>query len=252
MPSTSESLIDRTFLEAARHIGDERVKEAVVQGDGSVSWHDGYARDFSAIPDAGIFNARAGEALFLAALYSATKDEHYREVAARAVAPLMRRLEDPSSCRALTDSIGFGVTGIGSIIYCCLRMARWLERPELADGAVALANSLTADVIRSDDKLEVFWGTAGLLLGLLSASEAGAEPFVTLAQICGDHLLSRRSVDSATGIRAWRTSADAPHVGFAHGSTGVAYALLRLYRATPRRAYYDAAIEAFAWESART
>ncbi|MEO1369004.1 MAG: lanthionine synthetase LanC family protein, partial [Acidobacteriota bacterium] len=76
----------------------------------------------------------------------------------------------------------------------------------------------------------------------------GYSPALEKADLCGQLLLGRRSLDRTSGLRAWVTTQDTPSSGFAHGASGIAHALLRLYGATAAKPYRDAALEAFAFE----
>jgi lantibiotic modifying enzyme len=149
----------------------------------------------------------------------------------------------------LLDQVGYGLTGVGSQVFALVRMSQFLNRPELLDDATALAEVLTPERVARDRRLDVFWGAAGAALGLLSLYDhTGSPAALERAVACGDHLLARRGTDPETGLRAWATSEPALSTGFAHGSSGIAHALLRLHQASDEPRFYDAAIEAFAWE----
>ncbi|MBV9772752.1 MAG: type 2 lantipeptide synthetase LanM, partial [Gemmatimonadetes bacterium] len=90
---------------------------------------------------------------------------------------------------------------------------------------------------------------AGTLQGLLTlAEEGGGGDAVERAGWCAEHLLRMRREDPESGLRAWATSSPVPETGFAHGSSGIAHALLELYRRTEDARLYEAAMEAFAFE----
>ncbi|HEX8674264.1 MAG TPA: lanthionine synthetase LanC family protein [Longimicrobium sp.] len=238
------------FVEHALRIGRERLAEARELEDGSLSWHPGYGVEFQPVPDSGIFNGRVGEALFLAALHAATGDAEMRAAALRAVGPLRARCAAPGGPQGLLAEVGYGLTGVGSMVYALVRMAGFLDEPALLDDARALAAVLTPDAITLDRKYEVFWGTAGAALGLLAL--AGAEHdggrWVDAAALCAAHLVESRVTDAETGLRSWPTSGDVPNTGFAHGSSGIAHALLEVHRRTGEERFRAAALETFAWE----
>jgi lantibiotic modifying enzyme len=71
---------------------------------------------------------------------------------------------------------------------------------------------------------------------------------VQTAARCGEHLLAARVRDAMTGREAWRTTKNGLHTGFAHGASGIAYALLRLEAATGRLEFGAAAREALDFE----
>jgi lantibiotic modifying enzyme len=92
-------------------------------------------------------------------------------------------------------------------------------------------------------------GTAGTLLALLAYHERfGGSAVLDRARACGDHLLAARS--DIAGYQTWRTKEDgAALTGFAHGSSGIAYALARLAAATGESRYEEATREALEFES---
>jgi lantibiotic modifying enzyme len=138
---------------------------------------------------------------------------------------------------------------VGSIVYAFVRMAGFLREPALLAAARDAACALTCDAIEADDKYEVFWGTAGALLGLLALGEAAPTAGVDEAvRRCAEHLLAHRVPDPESGHLAWATYEAAPVAGFAHGSTGIAHALLQLHRRAPDPRLYEAAVAAFAFE----
>ena len=251
-PLSAEAAPGR-LADHAHAVGRARLAAARELPDGSLTWHPGYGVTFQPVPDAGLFNGRVGDALFLAALYAATGDPEMRDAALRATAPLRARAAAPGGAQALLDETGFGLTGVGSMVYALVRMAGFLGEPGFVDDARALAAVLTPGSVALDRKYEVFWGVAGAVPGLLAlAAEGGAEEdrWTAAAQACAAHLLDRRRPDPETGLRAWPVSGGKLETGFAHGSSGIAHALLEVGRRTGEARFREAALEAFAFERA--
>jgi lantibiotic modifying enzyme len=241
--SPSGQLIDR-----AAEIGDRLLREAMADTPSTLTWGGGYGIRFQPVEDAGIFNGRIGEALFFAALYQATGDAGHADAALRASATLRGILRDEGGPARLTGEIGVGLTGMGSIIYALVRASEFLQMPELMTDARLAARGITLAAIRADRVNDVFSGTAGALLGLLSLTGAGDESILELGLACGDALLQRRTPDPATGLRAWATLEPEPWTGFAHGSSGIAASMLALDGHVGDSQYSKAALEAFAFE----
>jgi len=242
-----------SLVERALHIGRERLAQARELPDGSLTWHPGYGVTFEPVDDSGLFNGRVGDAFFLAALHAATGDEEMRGAALRVVAPLRGRIRAGGGPEALLAETGYGLTGTGSMLYALVRMAGFLDVPAMLDEARTLAAVFTPDAIARDQKLEMFWGTAGTIPGLLAlaaADPAGAARWVDAAVRCADHLVAKRQADPETGLRAWPGGRGELETGFAHGSSGVAHALLEVFRRTGECRFYDAAVESFAFERA--
>jgi lantibiotic modifying enzyme len=236
------------FVPMSRTIGLQLAREATELPDGSITWGRGYDSDFAAICDAGIFNARLGEALYFAALFKATRDPSFESICMRAAVSLCGKLEAVESARSLVRRLGVGLTGVGSIIYAFVRISEFLGRSDLLTYAARAAAAISRETIENENKLEVFFGTAGALLGFLALADTGNQDAAERAIWCGRHLLERRILDPRSGARAWATSAQVPWAGFAHGSSGIAHALLKLALRVGDDRYYEAAIEAFSFE----
>jgi lantibiotic modifying enzyme len=216
--------------------------------DGSLFWGRGMDRDKNPIRDNGPSNGRCGEALFFATLYDKTREASYRRVAERTMKGLRSTLSDAEDCARLIDRLWYGVIGVGGILYATIRVANLLDDDDLRDCARALSTHITEPYICQDGVYDIQKGTSGLLLGLLALYEAGYDSALNRACVCADHLLDEREPDPETGNRAWLVNKPRPTTGFAHGGSGIAHALLRLYEHTGESRLYDAAIEVFDFE----
>jgi lantibiotic modifying enzyme len=127
-------------------------------------------------------------------------------------------------------------------------MTQWLEHEATLEALRQLINTITPEIVETDRRLDFFWGSAGLLHGLMAVQEAGIDDTLSAASIVGNHLLSKRVTDRNCGYSAWRTLGAEPWSGFAHGSSGIASSLLRLNAYAPDPRYVDAARQAFAFE----
>jgi lantibiotic modifying enzyme len=234
------------LIATATALGERLLETATRQG-GQITWNGGYNVRFELVADAGIFSGRIGEALFLSALFAATSDERYADATRLACAGLIQTLGDLEQRESLSREIGLGLTGVGSIVYALVRIGGFLGEDLLSSARLA-ADALTDRAIANDRVHDVFWGKAGAILGLLSLASSGDDRAISQAIRCGDLLLDQRVRDPETGLRAWATLEPEPWAGFAHGSSGIGTALLRLSYATGERAYADAALESFAFE----
>jgi lantibiotic modifying enzyme len=243
-----DGLTEMRFIALAREIGFTLLDEAQRCEDGSLTWGRGFGVDTRPAIDAGIYNGRSGEALFLAALHAATGESELAQASLQAMGGVRAGVETAGYVDRLRQRIGIGLTGIGSLIYALVRIGGFLGRPDLVDDAQCLAAAITSGAIRRDSSCDVFGGSAGALLGLLALVEAGVQDAIDGAVRCAEHLLETRVLDAVSGHRTWQTRADGCWAGFAHGASGIAHALLRLHARVGERRYYDAAMEAFAFE----
>jgi len=213
---------DRLLRAAAAIAG--RIRERAISGrDGSVAWigprrlADGESYELMVL-GSDLYGGTAGIALFLAAFYRVTGDASARDLALRAVAPLRGGIvrKDPG--------LG-GLSGLGSLLYSLVWIGELLDEPELTRVAAGLSAGITPERISQDTHQDVALGCAGALLALLALDKvapgpnnAGFTP-LALAESCAQALLSPRTGSTA---------------GFAHGTAGVRYALLRLFARTGR------------------
>lgn len=134
-----------------------------------------------------------------------------------------------------------GYIGLGSQIWGWLL----LHRIGVAGGlerASALAGQVAAGV-RVDESFDVLHGMAGAVVPLLRLAEADHRWTVLAAQI-GDRLIG-----AATSEGCWPTAAFPEGIGgFAHGVTGMGWALARLAAVTGDAAHRRGAEAAFTYE----
>jgi lantibiotic modifying enzyme len=135
--------------------------------------------------------------------------------------------------------------GWGGALYALSVSAPLLGRAELARAAGAALREVDPARLRADSHFHVVAGSAGALLALLALHRAGAGgEALRLAGVCGAHLLARRTVHPASGLRAWRAPDGVFRTGFGKGAAGIAHALLELHRETGRGDLLDGAAEA--------
>ncbi|MBD2299663.1 type 2 lanthipeptide synthetase LanM family protein [Nostoc sp. FACHB-190] len=198
-----------------------------------------------------LYDGSCGVALFLAALWSVTKDEQYRHFALKGLQPLRQNLRNFNldDSTELTENIDVGIcTGLGSLIYGLVQIGNLLDEPNLLDDAQKFASLITPEVISKDQDLNISSGSAGALLAFLAFHKVtGEQRYLEQAVSCGNHLL-QQGITSDVGITAWNTAEKKLSPGFAYGAAGIAYALLRLYDITLDGNFLLGAKEAIAYE----
>jgi lantibiotic modifying enzyme len=202
-----------------------------------------------------LYSGLAGVLLFLSALEHITGQSERRELLLQALSPLRRwlsrQVEEDEAAPTQPWLLG-GVAGLGSLVYSLPLIGRWLEVPELLQEAAEAASLITPERIGKDAHLDVMSGAAGALLALLTlhrcSPQAASDGLTPLerAVACGEHLLRR--ADAENGCQSWECNGRAPVCGFAHGATGIAYALACLFVYTGQERFRDAAERGLAFE----
>jgi type 2 lantibiotic biosynthesis protein LanM len=244
------------LLDSAQAIAQSIQERAIKGDDGSTHWiglgfvHEARRFQLQILNDS-LYDGNCGIALFLAALDRVQGDGQFRGLSLGAIQSLRKFLQtankDDAQRFARETGIG-GASGLGSLVYCLVKISQFLKEPALIEDARRAANLVTPEVIAADRQFDIIAGAAGAILGLLALhTETGESAVLEKAIACGQHLLAHRvSVDSSP--RAWRTLGEKPLTGFSHGAAGIADALLRLYSVTHDCAYKEAAIEGIAYE----
>lgn len=175
--------------------------------------------------------------LFAAALHTLHLDEAKRE----------RLGDDGLKVRPLPPG---AYLGLGSQIWTYMVLTHWeLDGGDGLQRARKLANQIPAGAA-VDDIYDLLSGSSGAIVPLLMlASKTGDETYVRMASQLGDLLHERAK--HRNGHAYW-TNTIAPEGmgGFAHGVTGIGWALTRLARATDSARHEQLAQEAFAFEDA--
>lgn len=198
------------------------------------------------------YDGNCGIALFLAALDSLTNNSQFHHLTLQALESLRAIIQKPNSesAQRFTINIGIGAAkGLGSIIYCLVKISQFIKDTTLIEDAERTAKLIKPELIQSDREFHLMAGSAGTLLGMLTLYQVTkSSEILEKAIICGQHLLKNRiSLNNAP--KAWKTLGDRPLTGLSCGAAGIAYALLKLYEVTKDREYLEAAKEGIAYES---
>jgi lantibiotic modifying enzyme len=208
---------------------------------GSLTWQA--VDDLDRVEAHSLYDGAVGPALFFAALAAATGDRRWHETASAALAPTLDRIEAADFAdRARDVSIG-GCAGLGSIVHALTRAGMLLADERTLSAAARAAGAIDSRQIAADRFLDVVDGAAGAALSLLTLNDVlPDEAAVARAMECGERLLASH-LESGEGW-TWPSTSGQQLAGYAHGSAGIAAALLRLARVTGVARYRDAALHA--------
>jgi type 2 lantibiotic biosynthesis protein LanM len=251
-PPTPPQLPEASQLLAqAEEIADDIAQKAIRVSDGAI-W---VQAEF--IPSSGryeflqmgydTYHGLGGAAIYLAMAGQALGKPNLINLALAAMSPI-RQEAHLGMGRLSTLGVG-GLDGLGGVIYALTRLGHTLGDDTLFQDAAKVAHLIKKEAIAADTRFDVLGGCAGAILALLALHQnAPMDLLLALASQCADHLLTNRTTDEKSGLRAWVTLEKQMLAGFLHGAAGIAYALAKLGQATGTNAYLDAAREAFAYE----
>ncbi len=188
-------------------------------------------------------NGIAGIALFFAAL-AKVSDQKWGEFALATLQPLRQNLQSHNLDGNIFQNMGIGgAKGLGAIIYVLVRVSEFLSAPDMIKDAKKVAALITKDKITSDRYLDIFSGSAGAILGLLALYEIERDQKVLETAIaCAHNILFHLFKSNSSFSRGKFLNSKLP-ISFYQGYTGIAYALLRLYKITNHVNFLEAASE---------
>ncbi len=204
---------------------------AIEYDDQNVGWVSIWPltrEDPTLIYDPSLYRGQSGIALFFAAYGSVHDCKSSKETARRALHPWVEA--NPNNMPL--ENLG-GFMGYGSLVYTLNKCGALLDEPQYRETAINIVKSINTNNIQNDSQNDVVFGNAGLLLALLdllenqSLSSGDMRAIRGRAEAAAEGLLNNRiSDDSHEGV-GWRTLEDHPQAGYAHGATGIAYALCK-------------------------
>ena len=232
-----EATSPESWIDLSLAIAGEIERAAFRGDDGSVAWlalgqpepDDPTVVKRPEVVGPDLYHGGVGIALFLASVAAVTGENHFRESALGATIPTIDALH--RNPRHLASTGVGGMVGLGSLVYGLTTVATITGDTELLEGA-EVAATMIAGALHDHTPADVSIGMAGALLGLLALHGAtGSTTALDTAIMCGTMLLARATPVHGAGL-AIPTLAGRPQTGFAHGASGIAYALTKLYEST--------------------
>ncbi len=243
---------EEQILQTAIKIAEELHERAFISKNDSLGWiglEPNLSADEHRLTPLGesLFSGRTGISLFFAALANISKDKKWEHAALNSISALRESIQLD---RDLTGIMGIGgMTGVGGCIYGLLNIGKLLNKPELIEEAKKVIDSILPVHIDADEQYDVIFGSAGLILSLLSFHKQVPSPDVlNLAMYCGKHLC-KKAKNITSKQAAWQNEQKKSLLGMSHGNAGIAYALAKLNQAefhptiqrafTYERSYYS-------------
>jgi hypothetical protein len=239
--STADTLGQRLSQEAVWHgdrcnwLGAEPVVQGLMGGQPGPTYR-------TLGPE--LYSGTSGLALFLAELHAATGDAAARRTALGAICQALERVDAVPP----TSRLGFHTGWVG-IAFVAARMGVVLGEEELLGSGIQLLRRSMGES-RNEHEFDLMSGHAGAIAALVILCDVLNEaPLLDFAARLGDELL-RAAKETDAGY-SWKSPGFPKQrnlTGFSHGTAGVGYALLELFRATDDSRYLRTAEQAFRYE----
>lgn len=237
-----QEIADAALLEECVRIGDRLIRDALV-ADGAAYWlgmqavgHENYVAELA---QADLYFGSGGIGIFLGELYRATGLERFRSCAEKCLGAVRTNV--------VSGNVLGAFDGLGGRVYAQLRISRLIGQ----DLAVAEVESRLATIrggIEADNYFDVISGAAGSALVALAAAQVPeiSDLAIDTAVRCGRRL--QETAEHSSETASWKCSTvDRQQLpGFAHGASGIAYALVALTSASGERAFAE-----LAWRALR-
>ncbi len=202
-----------------------------------------------------LYDGLLGMAVFAGALYRLTGNSDCRETADYCIGKTVKQIESMIPVMERYQiPLGYS-NGVGGYIAGLWTAGRYTGSAEAADAAIKLLQAISEKAIFRDTVLDLLGGISGLVFALTQEEELrrdprSAEDTRQLLKWCGKHLLAERS-KTTESHQVWNSKEGSqPLTGLGHGVSGIALALVKIYETIGGREYFDAAVEAIAYENA--
>ncbi|MEU7589947.1 type 2 lanthipeptide synthetase LanM family protein [Micromonospora sp. NPDC049230] len=252
-PLPDSPLDEELAVRAARSVADLLLETALAGEGETPSWlslnfvGDRYWRVGHAGLD--LYSGVTGIALFLAQLGVVTGEARFRRPAEQIARQLVDATEQlaTSADHQAVWSIG-GFSELGGLVYVLSQLAGLWDEPALLDAAQQAAAMCRAR-FAEDNTLDVIGGTAGAALSILALHRARPDDWTLDTLRAAGVTLEDRAVRVPGGI-GWRTEFEAGQalLGFAHGASGITYALASIAEVTGESRLNDLCGQALGFE----
>ncbi len=249
VPDTSNARSQHGFLDAANRIGTQLCRDALWNEDRCtwMGWAmtiaDGSATTAYRTATTSLYDGVAGIALFLARLAVHAPSRRLNATIEGAVRQVQARLPD----FAESSQRSFYTGSLGAAYMLC-EAGSALDRLEWVEQGLALAEH-DANLPFADDSLDVIAGCASAVPALLHLGKRYARPELTAAAVSHAERLLTAGVVDAQGL-SWPSLMPKHRnlLGYAHGVSGMAMALLEAHAVDGNEALLHGAQEALRYE----
>ena len=237
-------------IQAARSVADLLLEAALTADGEAPSWLSvNFVSDrYWKVGHAGLdlYSGVPGVALYLAHLGAITGDARFRRPAEQIAHQFVAMTEQLAKHGDLLPIGGYGE--LGGLVYVLTQLAVVWRESALVDAAREVA-AVCRTRFADDRVLDVIGGTAGAALAILALHNAYPDDRTLDALEAAGATIVDRAVDVPGGV-AWRPEFDDDPalLGFAHGASGIAYALAQIAEVTGEGRYAEVCGRALSFE----
>ncbi|PAK44096.1 type 2 lanthipeptide synthetase LanM family protein [Priestia megaterium] len=239
------------YLLEAIKIGKTLLKDAVWgENKENVTWVSLGINEYERVEykpmELGLYDGLIGMALFYGYLGKESNDDLFTSVARACLNSVLEEYTDLSQRKVSSSAF----LGYASIIYAVNHFYYLWKDESLLDLGKHIVNGLR-NQIKDDRMYDFLGGSAGIITVALDFFKiSGYKKSLELAEICGKHLI-KNAIPTEQGI-GWlqiNRSKGKPLGGLAHGNSGIAYSLIKLYSFTQQESYKTCAFEAIKYDN---
>ncbi|MFY0804741.1 type 2 lanthipeptide synthetase LanM family protein [Peribacillus frigoritolerans] len=241
----------KDYLSEAIKIGETLLKDAIWGDDKkNITWISLGINEYEQIEykpmELGLYDGLIGVGIFYAYLGEETGNSDFKDVAKSCFNSVLQEYLDMG--QNMVGSSAF--LGYASIIYAINNFYYLWKDTELLALGNKIIDGLSTQV-KNDRMYDFLGGSAGIIPVVLDYYKiSGYNKCLELANMCGNHLIEN-SKNMPVGI-AWlqvNRTKGRPLGGLAHGNSGIAYALFKLYAYTNEERYKEAAIKTIKYDN---
>lgn len=189
----------------------------------------------------GLYSGLSGILIFSTYLYKITKKERFKELAQN----VCETITNFPILAADFKSAYFGQT---SVIYALTHYIKVFGANKKVIAYVKNSIEQAGEKVKEDKHYDILGGSAGIIQVLINAyEELGYTEALKYAELYGDHLLENQT--STSNGSGWINS-DTNEIlgGFSHGTSGIAWSLLRLHKHSKEEKYLQGALKAIEFD----
>jgi type 2 lantibiotic biosynthesis protein LanM len=191
-----------------------------------------------------LYSGLPGIALFLGYRQALTKDTGFQPLLEDCLATVLSYVDRYLDSRF--DKFLGAFDGWGGLLHTLTHLGVLLERPALLDKAEEILWFIK-DIHTQDTRYDILNGSAGLILVLANFYRIRPKPeILELLIAIGEHVIANATtVENGKG---WKGYSKHPLTGFAHGASGIAYALYELFQISGKERFKQVADDALKYE----